>query len=140
MAFTHLHCHSTYSLLDGLSRIDDMLDAAKKAGQTSIALTDHGNLFGAVEFHKKAAAHSIKPILGYEAYVAPGSMTAREQKNGKASYHLTILCRNQKGWHNLIKLASLAYQKGFYYKPRIDKETLAAHAEGLIGFSGCPNS
>jgi DNA polymerase III subunit alpha len=140
MAFTHLHCHSTYSLLDGLSRIDDMLLAAKKAGQTSIALTDHGNLFGAVEFYKKAAAHGVKPILGYEAYIAPGKMTEREQKNGKASYHLTILCRNQKGWHNLIKLASLAYQKGFYYKPRIDKETLAAHSEGLIGFSGCPNS
>ncbi len=140
MAFTHLHCHSTYSLLDGLSRIDDMLEAAKRAGQTSLALTDHGNLFGAVEFYKKAAAHGVKPILGYEAYIAPGSMTAREQKNGKASYHLTILCRNQKGWSNLVKLASLAYQKGFYYKPRIDKETLAAHSEGLIGFSGCPNS
>ncbi|NUN49282.1 MAG: DNA polymerase III subunit alpha [Candidatus Brocadiae bacterium] len=140
MAFAHLHCHSTYSLLDGLARIDDLVHAAKAAGQTAIALTDHGNVFGAVEFTKRAAAAGVKPILGYEAYVAPGKMTEREKRNDKASYHLTMLVRNQKGWQNLVKLSSLAYQKGFYYKPRIDKETLAAHAEGLIGFSGCPNS
>jgi DNA polymerase-3 subunit alpha len=140
MAFAHLHCHSTYSLLDGLAKIDELVDAAKKAGQTALALTDHGNLFGAVEFHKKAISAGIKPVLGYEAYVAPGKMTEREKRGDKASYHLTILARNGKGWSNLVKLASLAYQKGFYYKPRIDKETLAAHSEGLIGFSGCPNS
>ncbi|MBI2921677.1 MAG: DNA polymerase III subunit alpha [Planctomycetes bacterium] len=138
--FVHLHCHSTYSLLDGLPRIEDLVDAAKKAGQTSLALTDHGNLFGAVEFTKKCAAAGIKPVIGYEAYVAPGKATEREKKNDKAAFHMTILCRNQKGWQNLVKLASYAYQKGFYYKPRIDKEMLAAHSEGLIGFSGCPNS
>src|SRR5687767_9682682 len=98
--FVHLHCHSTFSLLDGLARIDDLVDAAKKAGQTALALTDHGNLFGAVEFYKKCIAGGVKPILGYEAYVAPGKMTEREKRNDKAAYHLTMLVRNQKGWQN----------------------------------------
>ena len=134
--FVHLHCHSTYSLLDGLPRIEDLVDGAKKAGQTALALTDHGNLFGAVEFTKKCAAAGIKPVIGYEAYVAPGKAMEREKKNDKAAFHDDPVPEPA----NLVKLASYAYQKGFYYKPRIDKEMLAAHSEGLIGFSGCPNS
>ncbi len=140
--FVHLHAHSEYSLLDGANRLGDMCRRVKDLGMKSIALTDHGNLFAAIEFHEAAITHGVKPILGMEAYVAPRLHTDRKDIRGikEANYHLTLLVRNEKGYQNLKKLSSIAYQKGFYYKPRIDKELLAAHHDGLIALSGCPNS
>jgi DNA polymerase-3 subunit alpha len=136
--FVHLHCHSHYSLLDGASSIDKLVARAQERGMNALALTDHGNLHGALEFYQKAKKAGIKPILGYEAYIAPGSRFARDAGNLKeASYHLTLLAENRAGFRNLVKLASAAYLEGFYFKPRIDKELLAAHREGLICLSGC---
>ncbi len=137
--FVHLHVHSEYSLLDGACRIDDLVAKAVAQGSPALALTDHGNLFGAVEFYRAARAAELKPILGYEAYVAPGRRTERETIGGAqdAGYHLVLLARNEAGWRNLLALASTAYLDGFYYKPRIDREVLAEHAEGLIGLSAC---
>lgn len=137
-AFVHLHCHSHYSLLDGASPIDGLIERAKNQGMNALALTDHGNLYGALDFYQTAKAAGINPILGYEAYIAPGSRFQKEvSKNDEASYHLTLLAQNQTGFKNLIKLASSAFLEGFYRKPRIDKELLAAHSEGLICLSGC---
>ena len=137
--FVHLHNHSQYSLLDGASRINEMVALAAEYGMPALALTDHGNLFGAIKFYKAARAAGVKPILGCEAYIAPGSRTERKTHADvfESSFHLTLLCRNRAGWENLMKLASHAYLEGFYYRPRIDKELLAEHAEGLIGMSGC---
>jgi DNA polymerase III subunit alpha len=133
--FTHLHNHSHYSLLDGLSKIDDIVTRTKELGMDSIAITDHGVLYGAVEFYKKAEAVGIKPILGMEAYVAPKSRTSREP--GEKYYHLILLAENQTGWKNLIKLSSRAHLEGFYYKPRLDKELLREYHDGLIALSAC---
>ena len=140
--FVHLHCHSHYSLLDGASEIGRLVKRAKAHGMNALALTDHGNLHGALEFYRKAKAEGINPIIGYEAYIAPGSrFEKRDAANSKeASYHLTLLAQNRTGYQNLIKLASAASLEGFYYKPRIDKELLAAHSEGLICLSGCLSS
>ncbi len=136
--FVHLHCHSHFSLLDGASPIDGLVDRAKALGMTGLALTDHGNLYGALDFYKKAKAAGINPILGYEAYIAPQSRFHKEAGGMKeASYHLTLLAQNRQGFKNLIKLASHAFLEGFYFKPRIDKELLAAHSEGIICLSGC---
>ncbi len=136
--FVHLHCHSHFSLLDGASPIDGLVTRAQSLGMSGLALTDHGNLYGALEFYKKAKAVGINPILGYEAYIAPGSRFHKEAGGMKeASYHLTLLAQNRTGFKNLIKLASQAFLQGFYFKPRIDKELLAAHSEGLICLSGC---
>lgn len=141
-SFVHLHCHSHYSLLDGASPIGKLVQRAKDHGMNSLALTDHGNLHGALEFYNKAKAKGINPILGYEAYIAPGSrFEKKDASNSKeASYHLTLLAQNRVGFKNLIKLASAAMLEGFYYKPRIDKEILAAHSEGIICLSGCVSS
>jgi len=136
MSFVHLHLHSQYSLLDGANRLDDVLAAAKSAGMPAMALTDHGNLFGAIEFHDKARRHGIRPVLGMEAYVAQGSHLERDPQRG-SSNHLVLLARNETGWKNLIRLASTAYLEGFYYKPRIDHELLRRHSEGLLGLSAC---
>jgi DNA polymerase-3 subunit alpha len=137
-SFVHLHCHSHYSLLDGASPIQGLIDRAKEQGMNALALTDHGNLYGALEFYQKAKASGIKPIIGYEAYIAPGSRLNKEvSKNDEASYHLTLLAQNRTGFKNLIKLASVAFLEGFYRKPRIDKEVLQAYSEGLICLSGC---
>jgi DNA polymerase III subunit alpha len=137
-SFVHLHCHSHFSLLDGASPIGGLVARAKSQGMNALALTDHGNLYGALEFYQKAKAAGINPILGYEAYVAPGSRFNKEvSKNDEASYHLTLLAQNRTGFQNLIKLASAAFLEGFYRKPRIDKELLAAHSEGLVCLSGC---
>ncbi len=136
MKFVHLHTHSHFSLLDGLIKIDELVSRAKELGMEALALTDHGNLYGAVEFYKKATKAGIKPILGMEAYVAP---TSRFEKNGKENKyrHLTLLAENQTGWQNLIKISTKAHLEGFYYKPRADKELLKEHSEGLIAMSGC---
>ena len=139
--FAHLHCHSHYSLLDGANRIPNLGAKVKADGMNALALTDHGNLFGAVQFYNECRKQDINPVLGYEAYVAPGHRTDRTpSKNKEASYHLTLLARNRTGFQNLMALSSLAYLEGFYYKPRIDKEILEAHSEGLICLSGCASS
>ncbi|HEY1599978.1 MAG TPA: DNA polymerase III subunit alpha [Pirellulales bacterium] len=136
--FVHLHCHSHYSLLDGASPIEGLVEKAKSQGMNALALTDHGNLYGALEFYEAAKAEGINPIIGYEAYIAPGSRFQKEaEANQEASYHLTLLAENRTGFQNLVKLASAAFLEGFYRKPRIDKELLAAHSEGLICLSGC---
>ncbi len=139
--FVHLHCHSHYSLLDGASSIGRLVNRAKSHGMNALALTDHGNLHGALEFYRKAKENDINPILGYEAYVAPGSRYERDASSSKeAAYHLTLLAQNKTGFRNLIKLASKAALEGFYFKPRIDKEILEAHSEGIICLSGCVSS
>lgn len=136
--FTHLHVHTHFSLLDGATRIETLVERAREQGATAVAMTDHGNLFGAVPFYRAAVDAGIKPILGCEMYMAPGNRRDRTNRGmSEASYHLLLLARNQTGYHNLIKLSSIAYREGFYYKPRIDREVLSAHAEGLICTSGC---
>lgn len=137
-SFVHLHCHSHYSLLDGASRIPELVARAKELGMNALALTDHGNLYGAIEFYQECKSAGINPILGYEAYVAPGKRTDRDaRRRGDASNHLTLLARNITGFHNLIKMASAAFLEGFHYVPRIDKELLTAHKDGIICLSGC---
>lgn len=139
--FAHLHCHSHYSLLDGANRIPAMIEKCKTHGMNSLAITDHGNLFGALEFYEKCRGGGINPIIGYEAYIAPGKRTDRSASRMKeASFHLTLLATNQVGFKNLVKMASKAYLEGFYYKPRIDKDLLEAHNEGIICLSGCASS
>ena len=139
--FVHLHCHSHYSLLDGASPLDKLIERTKQHGMNALALTDHGNLHGSLEFYRKAKEAGINPILGYEAYIAPRSRFEKDAGNMKeASFHLTLLAQNREGFRNLMKLASLASLEGFYFKPRIDKELLAAHSEGLICLSGCASS
>jgi DNA polymerase III subunit alpha len=135
--FVHLHLHTEFSLLDGACRIDELLDQVQKLGMPAVAVTEHGNMFSAVVFHDHARQRGVKPILGCEVYVAPGS---RHQKSGPATEiynHLVLLAETREGWHNLIKLVSAGYTEGFYRKPRIDKELLAQHARGLIGLSSC---
>jgi DNA polymerase-3 subunit alpha len=139
--FAHLHCHSHYSLLDGASRLPELAAHVKELGMSAVALTDHGNLFGAIEFYRECKAAGVNPIIGYEAYVAPVSRFDREAKRrGDAGYHLTLLARDRTGFQNLVKLASIAYLEGYYYVPRIDKEVLETHKEGLICLSGCASS
>ncbi len=141
-SFVHLHCHSHYSLLDGASSIGKLIDRAKSHGMNSLALTDHGNLHGALEFYKKCKVAGINPIIGYEAYVAPKSRFSRGDATSskEAAYHLTLLAKNRAGFKNLIKLASKASLEGFYFKPRIDRELLAELSEGIICLSGCVSS
>src|SRR6202035_28036 len=134
--FVHLHLHSQYSLLDGANRLDDVIAAAAAAGMPALALTDHGNLFGAIEFYDRARAAGVKPILGIEAYVAQGSRLERLPNRG-SSTHLVLLARDETGYRNLLKLTSSSYLEGFYYKPRIDKELLRRHSAGLIRLSAC---
>lgn len=136
--FVHLHVHSQYSLLDGACRTGDMVSRAKELGQPAIAITDHGCLFGAIDFYTKAVAEGVKPIIGIEAYMAPGSRLDRQTTGVKdGGYHLLLLAKDRTGYANLLKLASIAYTEGFYYKPRIDKEVLKAHCQGLIATSAC---
>lgn len=136
--FVHLHCHTHYSLLDGANRIPELVKKTKAAGMNALAITDHGNLYGALEFYTKCKDAGINPILGYEAYIAPGHRTSKDASRMKeASYHLTLLAKNRTGFKNLIKLASAAFLEGFYYKPRIDKELLEKYHDGIICLSGC---
>src|SRR6185295_3886552 len=134
--FVHLHLHSQYSLLDGANRLDDVIAAAAAAGMPAMALTDHGNMFGAIEFYNRAKKAGVKPILGFEAYVAQGSHLDRTPGRG-SSNHLVLLAADETGYRNLLKLTSAAYLEGFYYKPRVDKELLRKHSEGLICLSAC---
>ena len=136
--FVHLHCHTHFSLLDGANRIPELVAQTKKLGMTAAAITDHGNLYGAVEFYRECKAAGINPVIGYEAYVAPNSRFEKKAaRQGDAYSHLTLLAKNTTGYKNLIKLASYAFLEGFYYYPRIDRELLEAHSEGLICLSGC---
>ncbi|NBT12953.1 MAG: DNA polymerase III subunit alpha [Planctomycetia bacterium] len=136
--FAHLHCHSHYSLLDGASPIDRLVARTVELGMNALAITDHGNLHGALEFYEAARKAGINPIIGYEAYIAPGSRFQKDAGSQKdSSYHLTLLARDKTGFANLLQLATRAYLEGFYFKPRIDRELLAAHHEGLICLSGC---
>jgi DNA polymerase-3 subunit alpha len=140
--FVHLHVHSEYSLLDGAAHLKRLVQRAAALGFPALALTDHGNLFGAMEFYHQATQAGIKPILGCELYVAPGSRFERAPLDGQyeGANHVTALVRNERGYRNLIKLVSRGYLEGFYYKPRVDKELLAQHADGLLLLSGCLNS
>lgn len=139
--FAHLHCHSHYSLLDGASRLPELVATVKSRGMNAVALTDHGNLYGAIEFYQECKAGGINPVIGYEAYVAPGSRNVREaRRRGDAGFHLTLLAQNRQGFKNLIKLASIAFLEGYHYVPRIDKDALKDHSEGLLVLSGCASS
>src|SRR6202795_2888424 len=135
--FVHLHLHTEFSLLDGACRIDELLDQAAALKMPAVAVTEHGNLFSSVIFHDHARQRGVKPILGCAVYVAPGSRHAKNGNPGETANHLVLLAETNEGYHNLIKLVSAGYTEGFYYKPRIDKELLAAHAKGLIGLSSC---
>ena len=137
MKFSHLHVHSHYSLLDGLPKIDELLDYVKKLGMDSVALTDHGSLYGAVEFYKKAVKRGIKPIIGTEIYLAFEKMTQERPNIDDKRYHLILLVKNEEGYRNLVKLITRAHLEGFYYKPRIDEGLLAKYASGLICLSAC---
>ncbi|HDQ99060.1 MAG TPA: DNA polymerase III subunit alpha, partial [candidate division WOR-3 bacterium] len=136
--FVHLHSHTQFSLLDGALKIDEMVARAVAFGMPALAITDHGNLFGAVQFYKRVRAAGLRPVVGCECYIAPGDRRERRVLDvPESSWHLTLLCRDETGFHNLMKLVSLAWLEGFYFKPRIDKELLAEHSAGLLAMSGC---
>ncbi|MBI4519969.1 MAG: PHP domain-containing protein, partial [Gemmatimonadetes bacterium] len=139
MTFVHLHVHSEYSLLDGGNRIPDLVRRAAQLEMPALALTDHGCLFGAIHFYEAARRAGIKPILGMEAYVAPGDRRERTRagEGENAYYHLLMIARDRTGYRNLVKLSSLGYTEGFYHRPRVDRETLARHSDGLIVASAC---
>ena len=136
-SFVHLHAHTEYSMLDGAAKIVDYLKKVKELNQPAAAITDHGNLYGAMEFVQKANDFGIKPIIGYEAYITPGSRFDRPDRENNKRYHLTLLAENNIGYQNLVELVSKAYTEGYYYKPRIDYELLDQHHDGLIALSGC---
>ena len=137
--FVHLHNHTEYSLLDGASMLEPLMETVRKLKMPALAITDHGNMFGVIEFYNLALRYGIKPIIGSEVYIAPYSRFEKTTNYGisEASYHLILLCKNETGYKNLIKLVSLGYLEGFYYKPRIDKEILSKYSDGLIGMSSC---
>ena len=135
--FVHLHVHTHYSMLDGACRIPDLVKRTKELGMTSLAISDHGCMYGAIEFYNACRAGGIKPIIGLEAYMAPKSRHDRVQVDGESAYHLLLLAQNLEGYQNLIKLSSLSYREGFYYKPRIDKDILKEYSKGIIATSSC---
>jgi len=136
-SFVHLHLHTEYSLLDGAIRMKELMKKAAEFKMPAVAITDHGNLFGAIEFYQEATRAGVKPIIGCEAYIAPGSHKDRPGSRRDAAYHFTLLAENETGYRNLVKLVTAAHLDGFHYAPRIDKELLSAHSAGLIGLSGC---
>jgi len=136
-SFVHLHLHTEYSFLDGAVRMKELMKKAAEFEMPAVAITDHGNLHGAIEFYQAATKAGIKPIIGCETYMAPGSIKDRPNNQRDAAYHFTLLAKDETGYRNLVKLISTAHLDGFHYKPRIDKELLAAHSAGLIGLSGC---
>ncbi|MGD0437723.1 MAG: PHP domain-containing protein, partial [Bryobacteraceae bacterium] len=133
--FVHLHCHTDYSLLDGACEIGQLMDLAVEQKMPAVAMTDHGNLFGAVEFYNSAKEKGVHPVIGCEVYVSQQGLTSRSDTD--RYNHLVLLCENQEGYRNLLKLVSTAFLEGFYYKPRIDKDLLAQHSKGLIALSAC---
>ncbi|MBQ8029051.1 MAG: DNA polymerase III subunit alpha [Clostridia bacterium] len=137
MAFTHLHLHTEYSLLDGACRINEVIKRAKELNQTSVAITDHGVMYGAVDFYKAAKAEGVKAIIGCECYVAPRSRLNKVHGLDSERYHLVLLCKNNKGYENLAKMVSIAWTEGFYTKPRIDRELIEKYHEGIVALSGC---
>ena len=137
MSFVHLHVHSEYSLLDGACRINDMMERVKELGQDAVALTDHGVMYGCIDFYKAAKAAGIKPIIGCEVYVAPRGMQDRVHGIDNEAYHLVLLCKDRTGYENLCLLVSEAFMNGFYGKPRVDLALLEKYREGLIATSAC---
>ncbi|CAO0820195.1 hypothetical protein DFAR_1430009 [Desulfarculales bacterium] len=136
--FVHLHCHTAYSLLDGAIRLPDLMSRAKELGMDSVAITDHGNIFGAVNFYQYAKKAGLHPVVGCEVYVAPGDRREREHRPGhEIANHLLLLVRDLEGYYNLVRLVSAGYMEGFYYKPRIDLEILKTHNKGLLALSAC---
>src|SRR5512146_548916 len=136
MSFVHLHVHSEYSLLDGFSNIKKLVKKTHEMGMPAIALTDHGTMFGIIEFFNAARAAGVKPVIGLEAYLAARRMSDRDARLDKTSSHMLLLAENEVGYRNLLQIASASQLDGFYYYPRIDHEFLAAHSEGLIATSG----
>src|SRR2546428_5479786 len=137
-SFVHLHAHSEFSLLDGAARVDHMCEKAARLGMPALALTDHGVMFGTLDFYESAMRHWIRPIIGVEAYVAPGKRFDRTPGESEEKYrHLTLLARSEEGYRNLLRLVTDAHLEGFWHRPRIDKELLAERSKGLIGLSGC---
>ena len=137
MSFVHLHLHTEYSLLDGACRLSGIMDRAKELGQTAVAITDHGVMYGCIDFYKQAKAAGIKPIIGCEVYVARRRMTDKVHGLDNDPYHLVLLCENRQGYENLCRLVSQAFVDGFYGKPRIDLDHLEEFHEGLIALSAC---
>ena len=138
MAFAHLHTHTEYSLLDGSNKIKEYVSRVKELGMDAAAITDHGVMFGVIDFYKEAKKQGIRPILGCEVYVAPGSRFDREQSYGEERYyHLVLLAENNRGYQNLMKIVSIGFVDGYYYKPRVDRETLMKYHEGIIALSAC---
>ncbi|MGH8515390.1 MAG: PHP domain-containing protein, partial [Gammaproteobacteria bacterium] len=138
--FVHLHCHTQYSLLDGANKVEALVERVRELKQPALAMTDHGNMFGTIEFYKEAAKHGIKPIIGCEIYVAPASRFERkgvDKGNKEYNNHLILLAMNLEGYKNLCKLVTVGFMEGFYYKPRIDKEILQERNKGLIALSAC---
>ena len=136
-SFVHLHLHTEYSLLDGSIRMKELMKKAVEFKMPAVAITDHGNLFGAIEFYQEAQRAGVKPIIGCEVYVAPGSHKDRPPSRRESAYHFTLLAENETGYRNLVKLVTAGHLDGFHYAPRIDKEMLKARSAGLIGLSGC---
>lgn len=138
MSFCHLHTHTEYSLLDGSNKIKEYVKRVKELGMNSAAITDHGNMYGVVEFYKTAKANDINPVIGCEVYVAPNSRFDRETSHGDDRYyHLILLAENNTGYANLMKIVSIGFTEGYYYRPRVDFETLEKYHEGLICLSAC---
>ncbi len=149
-SFVHLHVHTEYSMLDGAARVKDLFSEAARMGMPAVAMTDHGNVFGAYDFWKQAKAAGVKPIIGMEGYLAPGSRFDRKRvavggvgtsddNPGEMYTHMTLLAENLEGMHNLFRLSSLASLEGYYYKPRMDRDLLAGHTEGIIATTCCPS-
>lgn len=137
MDFVHLHVHTEYSLLDGACRIKGLVSRVKELGQTAAAITDHGVMYGCIDFYNECVRNGIKPIIGCEVYVAPRGRLRKESREDLSPYHLILLCRNNTGYRNLVQIVSAAYTEGFYNRPRCDRELLQKYSEGLICLSAC---
>nr|NIO70360.1 PHP domain-containing protein [Anaerolineae bacterium] len=135
--FVHLHVHSTYSLLDGLAHAEELVKRARELDMPALAITDHGVMYGAVEFYQKARKYGIKPIIGIEMYIARRRMTDRDPQKDKSPHHIILLARDRAGYQNLLQIATAGQLDGFYYKPRVDKSYLREHAQGLIALTSC---